>query len=216
MTRPIPMIDDLALEYISWARQYTLQRTLSMPIPGLEGNVQQGLGRASYEIELAGILVGENVADQLSQLQEKIATGAEVAFSANIANALEMENMIIIAADFQEYAGLPNHYQYHLLLRESPPLPEPAELSPFGGLDGFDLGFDTDILGDIADVAGELQGALEAVTDVLGDLEALAGLADLSLGNPLTPLQEEADGLSAAGGDAASAGSNLSSLLTGE
>jgi hypothetical protein len=215
MTRPIPMIDDLALDYVTWARQRTLQRTRSVPVPGLDGDVQQGLGRASHEIEIAGVLIGEEVADRLSELQEKASSGEEVPFTADISNALEMENVIVIAAQFQEYAGRPGYYDYHLLLRESPPLPEPAELSPFGGLDGFDLGFDTDVLGDIADMAGDLQGALEAVTDAIGDLEALAGLADLSLGNPLTPVQEEAQGLGASGGDASGTASNLTSLLEG-
>jgi hypothetical protein len=216
MTRPIPMIDDLALDYVTWARQRTLQRTLSMPVPGLDGDVQQGLGRASHEIEIAGVLLGEAVADRLSELQEKAASGEEVPFTADIVNALEMENVIVIAAEFQEYAGRPGYYDYRLLLRESPPLPEPAELSPFGGLDGVDLGFDTDILGDISDMAGDLQGALDAVTDVLGALEALAGLADLSLGNPLSPVQEEAEGLGASGGDASGAADNLSGLLEGD
>lgn len=216
MTRPIPMIDDLALDYVTSARQRTLQRTVSMPVPGLDGDVQQGLGRASHEIEIAGVLVGEDVADRLSELQEKAAAGEEVPFTADIVNALAMENVIVVAAEFQEYAGRPGYYDYRLLLRESPPLPEPAELSPFGGLDGVDLGFDTDILGDIDDLAGDLQGALEAVTDVLGDLEALAGLADLALGNPLTPVQEEAEGLGTAGGDAAGTADNLGSLLEGD
>ncbi|MCI0508173.1 MAG: hypothetical protein L0Z73_19015 [Gammaproteobacteria bacterium] len=215
MTRPIPMIDDLALDYVTWARQRTLQRTLSMPVPGLDGDVQQGLGRSSHEIEIAGVLVGEDVADRLRELQENASSGEEVPFTADIATALEMENVIVVAAEFEEHAGRPGYYDYHMLLRESPPLPEPAELSPFGGLDGFDLGFDTDILGDITDMAGDLQGALEAVTDVLGDLEALAGLAGLSLGNPLTPVQEEAEGLGTSGGDAAGTAGNLTNLLEG-
>ena len=215
MTRPIPMIDDLALDYVSWVRQRTLQRTLSLPVPGLEGDVQQRLGRASYEVEIAGVLLGEGVADRLAELQGKAASGEETPFTADIVNALEMENVIIVAAEFQEFAGHAGYYHYRFLLRESPPLPEPAELSPFGGLDGFDLGFDTDVLGDIADMAGDLQDALDAVTDVLGDLEALAGLADLSLGNPLTPVQEEAEGLGASGGDAAGSAERFSQLLGG-
>jgi hypothetical protein len=195
------MLGDLALDYVEWARQRTVQHTLSLPVPGLGGDVQQGLGRASHEIELAGVLVGEAVADRLAELQEKASAGEEVAFTADIATALEMENVVIISAQFEAYAGRLGYYHYQFYLRESPPLPEPAELSPFGGLDGFDLGFDTDVLGDIADAAGQLQNAIDAVTDVLGDLEALAGLADLSLGNPLTPVQQEGESLEAAGGN---------------
>ena len=215
MTRPIPMLDDVALDYVSRARHRTMQRIRGLPIPGLDGDVQQDLGRASHEIELVGALVGAGIADRLATLQEKAAAGAEVPFTADIANALEMENVVIVAAEFEEVAGRPGFYQYHLLVRESPPLPEPAELSPFGGLDGVDLGFDTDILGDIAEAAGELQDAIDAVTDVLGELEALAGLADLALGNPLTPVQEQAEGLDVSSGDATASADNLTDLLGG-
>ncbi|MBV7335210.1 hypothetical protein KFU94_44615 [Chloroflexi bacterium TSY] len=215
MTRPIPMLDDLALDYVTWARQRTRQHTLSMPIPGLAGDLQQQLGRSSHEIEIAGLLLGEEVADRLAELQNKASAGEAVPFTADIVTALEMENVLIVAAEFQEFAGQPGYYQYRFLLRESPPLPEPAELSPFGGLDGVDLGFDTDVLGDITDIAGDLQGALDAVTDVLGDLEALAGLADLALGNPLTPVQEESASLEESGSGTDGLSDGLSQLLGG-
>ena len=216
MTRPIPMIDDLALDYVTRARQRTVQRFQSLPVPGLDGNVQQGFGRGSFEIELAGVLVGEEVQDRLRELQEKVASGEETSFTADIANALEMEHVVIVGAEFEERAGRPGQFRYQLWLRESPPLPEPAELSGLGGLAGPDLGFDTDLLDDIADMAGDLQDAVDAVTDVLGELEALAGLADLSLGNPLSPVQEEGEGLGASGAEAGSAAAGLTGLLEGD
>lgn len=215
MTRPIPMIDDLALDHVAWARHGTAQRMRPLPVLSLEGDVQQRLGRASHEMEVAGVLIGEEYRDKLTDLQEKVTSGAEADFTADITSALELEKVVVVAAEFRESAGRPNHYEYVLLLRESPPLPEPAELSPFGGLDGFDLGFDTDVLGDIADLAGDLQNAVEAVGDALGQLEALAGLADLAVGNPLTPVQEEGDALATAGSGAAEAAAGLSALLGG-
>lgn len=215
MSRPIPMIDDLALDMVAWVRQRTVQGYVSQPVAGLEGHVQQRLGRASHEIELAGVLIGEGVADALAGLQKKAAAGEEVTFTADITSALELDKVVILAAEFQETAGQPGRYEYRLSLRESPPLPEPASLSSFGGLEGVDLGFDTDILGDIADMADTLQNAIDAVTDVLGDLEALAGLADLNLGNPLTPLQDEAGGIGQLGAGAGAAASALSSLIGG-
>lgn len=215
-TRPIPMIDDLALDYVTMVRQRTIQRTVSFPVPGLDGNVQQHLGRGSHEIELQGVLVGEDAHDKLEELQEAVSSGEEVPFTADIVTALEMENVVIVEAEFEERAGRPGYYGYRIVLRESPPLPEPAELSPFGGLDGFDLGFDTDILDDITDMADDLQNALDAVTDVLGELEALAGLADLALGNPLSPVQDEADSIGSSGDESGEAADNLNTLLSGD
>ena len=216
MTRPIPMIDDLALDHVAWARHRAHNRTLSLPVLALQGDVQQALGRGSHDIELGGVLVGEDARDRLTGLQEKAAAGEEADFSADIASALELVKVVVLAAEFSESAGRPGRYDYRIALRESPPLPEPAELSPFGGLDGFDTGFDTDILGDIADVAGDLQDAIDAVSDALDTLDALSGLADLGLGNPLSPVQEEGDALAGAGAGAADAATGLDAILRGD
>ena len=213
--RPIPMIDDLALDYVTRARQRTAQRSLSLSVPGLDGDVQQVIGRASYEIEVVGVLAGGEAADKLKSLQAKVKTGDEVTFTADITSALELAPVIVVLAQFEEHAGMPGYYDYRLVLRESPPLPPPAELSPFGGLDGMDLGFDTDILGDIADAAGTLQGAIEQVAGALDTLEALAGLGDLGLNNPLTPMMEKADRLGGSAEGSAGAAQGLSDLLGG-
>lgn len=213
--RPIPMIDDLALDYVTRARQRTAQRSLSLSVPGLDGDVQQVIGRASYEIEVVGVLAGGEAADKLKSLQAKVKTGDEVTFTADITSALELAPVIVVLAQFEEHAGMPGYYDYRLVLRESPPLPPPAELSPFGGLDGMDLGFDTDILGDIADAAGTLQGAIEQVAGALDTLEALAGLGDLGLNNPLTPMMEQADRLGGSAEGSAGAAQGLSDLLGG-
>ena len=81
MSRPIPMIDDLALDHVAWARHRTAQRVLNLPVLGLEGDIQQRLGRASHEIELAGVLVGEESRDRLSDLQGKAADEGVLEFA---------------------------------------------------------------------------------------------------------------------------------------
>lgn len=217
MTRPVPMIDDLPLEAVTWARQVTRPRVVGVPVIGLDGDVQQRLGRGSHEVDLAGILVGAGARDALTRLQQKASSGEEVVFTADITSVLELEKAVIVEATFEESAGRPGRWEYYLKLRESPPLPEPAELSPFGGLDGVDLGFDTDVLGDIADAAGKIQDAADLVTEALSALDALAALGDLSLGNPVEPMQREISRLAqaGAGADAASAGAALARLLGG-
>lgn len=216
MTRPIPMIDDLQLTHVSWARHRAHQRIEGLPVLGLAGDVQQNLGRASHDIDLTGIVFGDDARDQLSELQGKAASGEEAEFTSDIASALELEKVLVLEAAFEEHAGRPGQYLYRLSLRESPPLPDPARLGGFGGLDGFDVGFDTDILGDISDLADGLQDALDAVGDALDTLGALAGLGDLSLGTPLSPVQEEGDALENAGDGATEAAGSLDDLLRGE
>jgi hypothetical protein len=212
------MIDDVALEQVAWIRQRTRPRVASLPVLGLEGDVQQKLGRGSHEVELAGVLFGETAREAIATLQGKAKAGAEVTFAADIVTALELSKMLLVDAEFREAAGHKDHYQYRMLLRESPPLPEPARLSTFGGLDGFDVGFDLgalgDVMGDIAAVAGEIQAAVEAATEALGALEAMAGLADLATGNPLSPLTD-AIGQAAQGASLGDAGAALGNLLGG-
>jgi hypothetical protein len=213
------MIDDVALEQVAWIRQRTRPRIASLPILGLEGDAQQKLGRGSHEVELAGVLFGDVARDAVATLQGKAKAGMEVTFAADIVTALELSKMLLVDAEFSEAAGHPDHYQYRILLRESPPLPEPARLSSFGGLDGFDVGFDMgalgDVVADIAAVAGEIQAAVEAATQALGALEAMAGLADLASGNPLSPLTDAISALGQ-GGRLGDAGASLSRLLAGQ
>jgi hypothetical protein len=213
--RAIPMIDDIELDYVTKIVQRTSHRTVSAPVAGLAGDVQQLMGRASYEIEIAGILVGDDAASKLATLQNSVAEGIERTFTADITTTLELDKVIITAAEFTQLAGRPNHYEYHIVLRESPPLPPPAQLSSFGGLDGFDLGFDTDVLGDISDMASDLQGAIDAVSDVVGQLEALSSLADLGLSNPLTPLSDAAGSIGTAAEGVGGVASALADLLGG-
>lgn len=215
MSRAVPTIDDIQLDPVLVIRQRTRARLDSTAVVGLAGDVQQRLGRASHEVELRGLIHGEDALDTLDTLQDKVVTGDEVDFTADITTALEIAKMVVVEAEFEELAGHPNRFEYRLLLRESPPLPEPASLAPFGGLEGFDTGFDTDMLGDIADMAGDLQGAMEMLGDVMAGLEALAGLASLDAGNPLQPMQDQAGSLGDTGAGASEAGAGLRGLTEG-
>lgn len=207
------MLGDVALEHVFRVETRLLQRLASVPVVGLAGDAQQNLGRASHVIALAGVIVGEDAVDKLGTLQETAALGEELDFTADIATALELAKVVVVDARFTAEAGRPGRYGFELTLRESPPLPPPAEASPFGGLDGLDLGFDTDILGDVLDAAGELQAAVEAAAEAIQQISALAGLADLALGNPLTPMQEAAGSVASVA--APSAGEALGRALGG-
>ena len=100
---------------------------------------------------------------------------------------------------------------------ESPPLPPPAQVSAFGGLDDFgvgDLGFDTDILGDLEDLAGDIAGAVDDALNVIDQLGALSNLDGLSVDGVLQPLEAPISGLAEAGDELASAATDLISAFT--
>ena len=64
-------------------------------------------------------------------------------------------------------------------------------------------------------MADQLQDGLDLVNDVLGDLEALGALSDLSLGNPVEPMQNQIGAIAAVGEAAVGAGTVLKNLLEG-
>lgn len=205
------MIGDIELKAVHWIRQEIDQGLAPQRIPGLEGTLQQRLGRHSHRVALAGLLLVDTSAADLKTLQEKAASGEEVTFTADITTALTVEHMVIESFAAEQVAGRPDQYAYTITLVESPPLPPPAEVGGFG-LDGLgfgdlgglgDLGFDAalgDVLGDIADQAGALTDALDSALDAIDQLESLASLASLTdLGSPLQPLTDKVDQLSAVG-----------------
>jgi len=186
----VPLLGDISLQYVQRIEHRLDGGFTSTRIPGLAGTLQQTIGRHSHEILIAGTLFGSEAAAQLETLQQAVAANEELTFAADITSALELQKVVITHFCAVESAGQPNTYHYEIALRESPPLPPPAQVTGFGGLDDFglgDLGFDTDILGDLQDLAGEIAGAVD---DALGVIDALGAFGDLgSLGGFLQPME---------------------------
>lgn len=201
------MIDDVELEAVQHIRQETEQGYVRQRIAGLDGTLHQKLGRRSHRVMLCGMLLPETAVDDLKTLQQKASSGAEVAFTADITTALEVQKMVIESFCAEQYVGPAGQIHYAMVLAESPPLPPPVQVSSFGGLDDFglgDLGFDPgalgDVLGDIADQAGAVMDAVDSALDAVQQLQALADLGDLAnVGNPLKPLTDKVGELSALG-----------------
>jgi hypothetical protein len=164
----------------------------STRIAGLQGELQQRSGRPSHRFAIFGVLSGSEAADQIQTLQKAATADEELTFSADIATALDLQKVVITRFRVVELAGRPNFFDYEIHLAESPPLPPPAQVSTFGGLDEFglgDLGFDTDVLGDLAGMAGEIAGAVDSAMNLVDQLGALANLDGLQLGSFLEPLE---------------------------
>jgi hypothetical protein len=197
--RPVPLLGGISLEMVQRIEHSLDGGFADTQIPGLEGELQQRTSRRSHRIFIRGVLSGDAAADELKKLQDAAAAGAELDFSSDITSALDLQKVVIAELRSSESAGEPNRFDYALSLVESPPLPPPAQLSSFGGLDDFglgDLGFDTDILGDLAGMAGDIAGAVDAAMSAIDTLSALAGGA-LNVGSILEPMQNATGKLSA-------------------
>lgn len=196
-TQAIPLLGDLSLDFAQAITHSLGSGFTSSTIAGLEGQLQQRLGRPSHVIQIQGLMMGEAAPDHLKKLQELAAAGEELSFAADITQALDLKKVVITRIQIQETAGHPGRYHYDLELVESPPLPPPAQLSTGFGLD--DLGFDTDLLGDLTELADELAAAVDDALDVIDQLSALAELGDFGLGNFLKPMDKVFNGMGAIG-----------------
>lgn len=217
--RPLPLLGDLALVAVQRLDHRLDAGFHDVAVLGLEGHAQQRSGRPSHRIGIVGVLTGATAIDDLAALQTMATAGTEVTFAADIVTALELQQVVVTRFAATERAGEPGLVDYDLELAESPPLPPPAQLSGFGGLDDFglgDLGFDTDLLGDLADLAdlaGDIAGAVDGALDAIAALDALAGLADFDFGGILDPINSVSAGIADAGGQLASAATTLGELF---
>lgn len=190
----VPLLGDISLPNVQRIEHRFDGGFERIRVASLPGELLQRVGRPSHVITLSGVITGDSAADDLAALQKAAAAGDEQTFAADITTALELNKVVITWFRAVALAGEPGRYAYELVVTESPPLPPPAEVEAFGGLGDFglgDLGFDTDVLGDLAAVAGDIADAAEAAMDVLGQLDALSGLADLNLDGLLGPMNEQ-------------------------
>ena len=215
---PMPLVGDIALSAVQQIDHVMSAGFQRVAVPGLDGDVLQRAGRGSHTIWIRGVLSGSSAMDDLASLQKLAAAGTEVTFSADITTALELEQVVVTDVRAQAIAGTTNLVGYELCLAESPPLPPPAQVSGFGGLDDFglgDLGFDSDVTGDLAGIAGDVAGAVDAVRDAAEQLNALASLAGIDVGGPLAPMSDAVRKAGQAAGTFASVSASIKDLLGG-
>jgi hypothetical protein len=214
--RAVPLLGGISLEMVQRIEHSLDGGFADTPIAGLDGELQQRTSRRSHRIVIRGVLAGDAAADELKKLQDAAAAGAELDFSSDITSALDLQKVVIAELRSSESAGEPDRFDYALSLVESPPLPPPAQLSSFGGLDDFgvgDLGFDTGMLGDLANLAGDIAGAVDAAMSAIDTLSALAGGA-LNVGSILQPMQTATGKLAAIAPDIQKAMSGLSTAFS--
>lgn len=198
----VPLLGAISLPLVQRIEHFVDAGFEPTRIAGLPGALAQRAARRSHLVRLTGVIAGDSAAGDLGALQKAAADGAELTFAADITAALELQKVVITALRAVQSAGEPNRFLFELSLAESPPLPPPAEVQGFGGLDDFglgDLGFDTDVLGDLEGLAGDIADVAEQALDVIDQLGALANLDGLSLGAILQPM----DGQLASVGDLA-------------
>lgn len=166
------------------------RRLATLPVPGLQGDLQQDMGRGMLAVRIEGSLSGDEARDRfLEEVRARFLAGEPVDFVADIVAESELEQVMIARLELAEVAGKAETFRYDIVLTEYTEPPEPPGL----GLDtDLDLGLDIDLGLDLLD----LPGLLGDVPDIGPLLEPVKGAADElasalgSAGEVLTPIDD--------------------------
>jgi len=189
------MIDSWTPPSITGIRASESRRLVTIPVPGLSGDLHQDLGRGALVVEIEGALAGDDARDDfLKELRAKYLAGVPVDFVADIAKESELEQVWIEALAFEESADEPDVFFYRVVLREYTEPPEPpSPASDLGALDA-----------DLDDLAAAGLDALD-IPAIVGDLP--------SVGDVTAPIRPGADALKSALGSAGDLLAPLKALL---
>lgn len=131
MTRPIrPMIGEIELAQVQLVQLDEDQILTRHDVPALEGDFFQRLGRAGAAVELTGVQSGPEAREGLTALRDAFRAATPLTFAADITVATELDDVLIEEFEIAEHAGLPDAFEYRLLLRECTPAPEPEPVVP--------------------------------------------------------------------------------------
>jgi len=113
-----PMLGDLELEQVQLVETDEDQVVTRHPVPGLEGDFLQELGRRGARLRLAGVLTRPDTQQSLADLRSRFHAGDPVAFVSDISTATLVDDVLIEQMDVRELAGRPSTFEYDFALRE--------------------------------------------------------------------------------------------------
>lgn len=183
------MLDDIALPLVQDVRTREDQALVAHRVPGLDGAAYQHLGRRPATITVVGMLAGDESLAALEEIRLRFQAHEPVPFSADIATATDVTEVVIDDLHVREVAGRPQEFRYVLRLLEFVPPPPPAppaqapgvELDAEAFLEGIGDVLDLPDLG-LTDPLPPLRGLLEGVTQTAGQLAEALGPLDELLG----------------------------------
>jgi outer membrane protein OmpA-like peptidoglycan-associated protein len=112
------MLGDLELEQVQLVETGEDQVVTRHPVPGLEGDFLQDLGRRAARVRLTGVLTAAETLPHLADLRKAFHAGEPVAFVSDITSATLVDKVLIERMDVREAAGRPNAFEYRFALRE--------------------------------------------------------------------------------------------------
>jgi len=149
-------------ERASWVRHHT---------PGLDGDIQQNMGRALVKLCIEGIFYGPKAVSRLTKLRKVYLKKEPVDFLAEITDKTYFAQVIIRNLIISQQASEPDQINFAVQLAEFVPPPKP-QLSDFASVD--------------ASIVSEAAAFMDAV-----QLPDLMSAPDIQ--NPLPPVEKVLD-----------------------
>lgn len=171
------------------------------PVPGMQGDLAQILGRPSVEVIFRGIFYGAEMAEELNRLRTVYLQNQPLDFFTEAVSEGYFSQVLITGLEVSQRAGYPDQFDFVCEVVEYVEPPAPVAADPFAALDA-------GLLDEAAGLVDEAQNALQQVAQ----LADLLGLVP-DFGNPTTALTGILDEFEAVTGDAIGSLTTLSELF---
>lgn len=179
------------------------------PVPGLEGDVTQNLGRDSVRLEIEGIFYGPNAGDNLEILRNAYKKREPVDFLADAVGQAYFSQVVLERFEVAQSAEMPDQFSYRLTIAEyvsaskSPAARKAAvnqaikqqaqNLMQVAALaDALNVGLIPELSNPIEPLTGAIQrveAVLSAIMEPKGPLNGLQILLTAQLDTPLATAQ---------------------------
>lgn len=141
--------------------------------PGLDGNLQQNMGRGLVRLNVEGIFFGVEALLRLEKLRKVYLKKEPVDFLAEITGQAYFAQVVLNNLEILQHATEPDQFSFSMVLFEYVPPPKP-QIADFAGID--------------ASIVSEAAAFMDAV-----NLPDLMGAPDIQ--NPLPPIEKIFDEL---------------------
>jgi hypothetical protein len=145
-------------------------RIVRHPVPGMQGDLAQTLGRPAVEVTFQGIFYGAGAPEGLAQLRQAHLTQAPVDFFTEVVGEGYFAQVLIGGLEVVQRAGYADQFDYTCTVLEYVQPPVPTVIDPLAALD-------TDLISEAAGFVDDVQDALEQVsqlTDLIANVPSFA------------------------------------------
>jgi hypothetical protein len=152
-------LGNLSLEQLTHVAVREQTRIVQHPVPGMNGNLTQTLGRPSVTVVLQGIFYGENAATELEQLRSVHLAQQPVDFFTESVGEGFFTQVLISQLEVSQRVGYPHQFDFVCEVVEYVEPPEPITVNPFASID-------TELVGEATAFVDDVQNSLEQVSQL--------------------------------------------------